>query len=135
MCCAKDAKVICRGIVFFSFHSLFTRVYVCVCLFVGSVLSLSLSLAFSKKKDESGRFVPGNYFTYTYVTQYIYIMYISTHIMSNIYIIHIYSFISRFKFTMTRVSFIFLYTYLSLPFLLFFFFIFSREYNKDLRIM
>jgi len=117
----KDAKVICRGIAFFLFFfsfSLYTR----VCLFVGSMSSLS---PFLRGKGWIWSFFSSTITSLTYVTQYIYIMYIS--IMSNIYIIHIY--LSPCKFTMARICSSIALIYFAL------FFYFSREYNKDLLIV
>lgn len=118
----KDAKVSCRGIAFFLFffllHSLFTR----VCASLSEVYVLSPPPPFLRGKGWIWSFFSSTITSLTYVTQYIYIMYIS--IMSNIYIIHIY--LSPCKFTMARICSSIALIY----FALFFFFIFPENITK-----
>lgn len=79
------------------------------------------SIPLRGKKRLVWSFFPGDYLAFMYVTQYIYIMYIS---MSNIYIIHIYLSIP-YKFhdgSRYPLIFLFIYAYLiALTSLVFFF--------------
>lgn len=124
MCCTKMQRSFAKELHFFSFI-LSLHVY----LFIGSMFSLSSS----KKKDKSDPFSSDDYFTYICYTVYIHNVY--KHYEQYIYYTYIFVHISRISSRWLAYPLSISMLIYHPRYLIALFFIFFREYNKDLRIM